>query len=77
MPVSYINNLHPMKHRGQYDSIGKIITQTIPLWEKSLSSRHFEEDRIKYTEVKYGEHLEPEPIPALGRTEFRRLCRYS
>ncbi|KDE78354.1 hypothetical protein AO1008_04742 [Aspergillus oryzae 100-8] len=43
--------------------IGKIITQTIPLWEKSLSSRHFEEDRIKYTEVKYGEHLEPEPIP--------------
>lgn len=63
MSVSYINNLHPMKHRGQYDSIGKIITQTIPLWEKSLSSRHFEEDRIKYTEVKYGEHLEPEPIP--------------
>ncbi|KAJ1711433.1 hypothetical protein NYO67_6445 [Aspergillus flavus] len=41
----------------------EIITQTIPLWEKSLSSRHFEEDRIKYTEVKYGEHLEPEPIP--------------
>ncbi|RAQ55538.1 hypothetical protein AFGD_007479 [Aspergillus flavus] len=55
--------LNVMTHRGQYDSIGNIITQTIPLWEKSLSSRHFEEDRIKYTEVKYGEHLEPEPIP--------------
>ncbi|UCK59226.1 hypothetical protein AFCA_002048 [Aspergillus flavus] len=61
--VSHINNLHPMKHRGQYDIIEKNITQTIPLWEKNLSSRHFEEDRIKYTEVKYGEHLEPEPIP--------------
>ncbi|KAE8138849.1 hypothetical protein BDV38DRAFT_291879 [Aspergillus pseudotamarii] len=61
--ASYINNLQLVKDQGLYDVIGKIITITIPLWEKSLASRHSDEDRIKYTEVQYGEHIEPEPIP--------------
>ncbi|KAE8164286.1 hypothetical protein BDV40DRAFT_287038 [Aspergillus tamarii] len=55
--ASYINNLHP------------IITTTIPLWEKSLASRHSDEDGIKYTKVEYGEHIQPEPIPPWGGAE--------
>ncbi|KAE8347329.1 hypothetical protein BDV24DRAFT_146848 [Aspergillus arachidicola] len=60
--ASYINNLHPVRHQRLYGVIEKIIAQTIPLWEKSLASKYYEEDRIKYTKVEYGEHAEPKPI---------------
>jgi hypothetical protein len=58
--VSYINNLHPEKHRDLYGVIEKIISKAIPLWNKSLEQRPFKE-RIHYKEVEYGEHSEPEP----------------
>lgn len=34
---SYINDLHPRTHAGTYKVIEKIISQTIPLWNESLS----------------------------------------
>ncbi|CAI7580958.1 unnamed protein product [Penicillium pancosmium] len=58
--VSYINNLHPEKHRDLYGVIEKVISKTIPLWNKSLEQRPFK-GRIHYKEVEYGEHSEPEP----------------
>ncbi|KAJ5988379.1 hypothetical protein N7481_003589 [Penicillium waksmanii] len=58
--VSYINNLHPEKHRDLYGVIEKIISKTIPLWNKSLEQQ-LHKGRIDYKEVEYGEHSEPEP----------------
>lgn len=57
--VSYINNAHPVHHRGLYKVVEQIITQTIPLWNKSLSNSA--SPRIKCTDVEYGEHSYPEP----------------
>ncbi|OQE44441.1 hypothetical protein PENCOP_c002G08786 [Penicillium coprophilum] len=59
--LSYINNAHPVQHRGLYDVVEKVIARTIPLWDKSLSnkSRH---QRISYGEVEYDDSVEPEPI---------------
>jgi hypothetical protein len=34
---SYINNLHPIKHRELYKSIGKIFEKFVPLFEKMLT----------------------------------------
>ncbi|KAL0573733.1 hypothetical protein V5O48_008229 [Marasmius crinis-equi] len=35
--TSYINNLHPIRHRALYTVLEKIITKTIPLWNDCLS----------------------------------------
>lgn len=52
--LSYINNAHPVKHRALYDVVEKILAQTIPLWEQSLSEKEYNNDRISYAgEVKY------------------------
>ncbi|KAL3441290.1 hypothetical protein BJX65DRAFT_288823 [Aspergillus insuetus] len=59
--ASYINNAHPVEHRALYDAVEKIIAQTIPLWETSLTSHPYEGERIKYEEVEYEEDSEPEP----------------
>jgi hypothetical protein len=59
--VSYINNAHPIHHKGLYEVIEKIISQSIPLWNKSLST--IRDSRITYDCVDYGEHPEPEPGP--------------
>ncbi|KAJ0421278.1 hypothetical protein BJY00DRAFT_300939 [Aspergillus carlsbadensis] len=59
--VSYINNAHPVEHRELYEVVGKILTRTIPLWEKSLTERPFGGERIRYHEVEFeGDVPEPE-----------------
>ncbi|KAL3670205.1 hypothetical protein V7S43_004518 [Phytophthora oleae] len=37
--LSYINNLHPEKHVGLYDSIQQILGRFVPLFERMLSDR--------------------------------------
>jgi hypothetical protein len=61
--VSYINNAHPIKHKGLYDIVEKILTKTMPLWEQSLSVRTFQgqDKRIQFTGVEYEDGVEPEP----------------
>ncbi|KAJ5812713.1 hypothetical protein N7447_009736 [Penicillium robsamsonii] len=58
--TSYINNVHPIKHRGLYDVVEKLITRTIPLWDQTLS-RGSDHHRISYEEVEYGDPVGPEP----------------
>ncbi|CAG8257229.1 unnamed protein product [Penicillium salamii] len=58
---SYINNAHPVTHRGLYEVIEKIITATISLWDESLRQRKYGGMRIPYRRVEYGEHPQPEP----------------
>ncbi|KAF3393762.1 hypothetical protein F1880_004694 [Penicillium rolfsii] len=58
--VSYINNAHPVEHRGLYEVVEKIITQAVPLWNRTLADRPYNERRILYTSVKYEDVL-PEP----------------
>ncbi|KAF9886555.1 hypothetical protein FE257_011327 [Aspergillus nanangensis] len=68
--ASYINNLHPVKHRALYGAIEKILAQTLPLWDKTLTGSWNRGDhRIKYTEVEYLEHPDPEPTLAEGEEE--------
>jgi hypothetical protein len=57
--VSYINNAHPVHHKGLYEVVEKIIARTIPLWNKSLSESG--DKRIPWESVEYGEHPDPEP----------------
>ncbi|KAL4761383.1 DUF4246 domain-containing protein [Aspergillus foveolatus] len=45
--ISYINNAHPVKHRALYQAAEKILAQTIPLWQSSLTKKPFRGDRIK------------------------------
>ncbi|KAL4898354.1 hypothetical protein BDV59DRAFT_166696 [Aspergillus ambiguus] len=67
---SYINNLHPLKHKSLYDAIEKILSQTIPLWDRALTcSWNGIRERIPYHEVEYLEHPDPEPIPAEGEED--------
>jgi hypothetical protein len=59
--MSYINSAHPIKHRALYEIIEKILTKTMPLWEKSLSERPSCGERIKFTKVVYEDDGVPEP----------------
>ncbi|GFF34443.1 hypothetical protein IFM46972_04225 [Aspergillus udagawae] len=59
--ASYINNLHPAKHRDLYHVIEKILTQIIPLWNISLTRDYNIPRRIQYNEVEYLPSAEPEP----------------
>ncbi|QRD82220.1 hypothetical protein F9C07_2277506 [Aspergillus flavus] len=59
---SYINNVHPSEHRDLYQAVEKIIAQTIPLWDKSLT--HVQERRharIVYDSVDYHPTSTKEP----------------
>jgi hypothetical protein len=58
--VSYINNAHPVHHKRLYEVVEKIIARAIPLWNRSLSV--IDDARIKYDDVRYGEHPDPEPV---------------
>ncbi|RHZ68273.1 DUF4246 domain-containing protein [Aspergillus thermomutatus] len=62
--ASYINNLHPKQHRPLYQVIEKILAQTIPLWNTTLTLVQDNYKRIRYDEVEYDEHPEPEPQAA-------------
>ncbi|KAL2010961.1 hypothetical protein VTN00DRAFT_3679 [Thermoascus crustaceus] len=62
---SYINNLHPKRHRRLYDIIQQIIARTIPLWNKTLTSLKPGStgwERIQYNMVEYIDD-KPEPVP--------------
>jgi hypothetical protein len=52
--LSYINNAHPVKHRALYRAVEKIISQTVPLWEASLSEKNHPQ-RIPYRKVEWEE----------------------
>jgi hypothetical protein len=57
---SYINNLHPDKHRDLYMIIQQIIAKAIPLWNMTLTplkEMYSEWHRIEYDSVEY------EPVP--------------
>lgn len=77
--VSYINNLHPERHRALYQVIEKILTRTIPLWNKTLSLLQDEYKRIEYYEVEFEDHPEPYPDAAnvdAENTEWERLMEW-
>ncbi|PCG98106.1 Protein of unknown function DUF4246 [Penicillium occitanis (nom. inval.)] len=60
--VSYINNLHPQKHKELYQVIEKVIAKTIPLWDESLHEAVNEpRPRIPYDRVEYLPSDEPQP----------------
>ncbi|CEJ53750.1 hypothetical protein PMG11_00094 [Penicillium brasilianum] len=59
--VSYINNAHPIEHKGLYAVLNKIITQTVPLWNQTLAYRPRDERRIQYYSVDYQDDSESEP----------------
>ncbi|KAF5859558.1 hypothetical protein ETB97_002733 [Aspergillus alliaceus] len=60
--VSYINNLHPERHRDLYKVLEKVIAKTIPLWDKTLDEVEVSPDyRIPYKEVEYLPFSVPEP----------------
>ncbi|KAL3490985.1 hypothetical protein BJX62DRAFT_225529 [Aspergillus germanicus] len=60
--ASYINNLHPAKHRELYGVIEQIMTRALPLWNLSLSASHYSiSHRIEYEAVDYLSDVEPEP----------------
>ncbi|KAL4882175.1 hypothetical protein BJY04DRAFT_217497 [Aspergillus karnatakaensis] len=59
--ASYINNLHPAKHRNLYKIIEEILTRTIPLWNITLARRDDLPYRIDYKEVEFPEDGEPQP----------------
>lgn len=53
---SYINNLHPVLHKGLYSVLSKIIAKTVPMWDDVLgyleNERHFE-SRIPFIGTEY------------------------
>ncbi|KAJ2928107.1 hypothetical protein H1R20_g9003, partial [Candolleomyces eurysporus] len=59
--LSYINNLHPEKHKDLYYSIEDAIEAAIPLWEISIAGINLEDpysaapefQRIRYSRVQY------------------------
>lgn len=34
--TSYINNLHPVEHRGLYSTISKVMSKAVPMWNQVL-----------------------------------------
>jgi hypothetical protein len=67
--VSYINNVHPVKDRELYETIEKILAQAIPLWNRTLTGKGYNESRIKYENVEFGEHSEPMPVEPQDASE--------
>lgn len=61
--TSYINNLHPIQHRGLYSTISKIIGKAIPMWNEVLvkgwNGRIPPRINVREVEEKFGipEHL--------------------
>ncbi|KAJ3569056.1 hypothetical protein NP233_g5304 [Leucocoprinus birnbaumii] len=54
--ISYINSLHPQKHRGLYEVIEIVLAKIIPLWNATLSSLlDVVPQRIDYDYVDYHE----------------------
>ncbi|KAF8518114.1 hypothetical protein BU17DRAFT_66554 [Hysterangium stoloniferum] len=63
--ISYINNIHPQKHRNLYGVIEKFISHTIPLWNMTLTpllAPNPSYPRISYTQVEYDPDSEEEGV---------------
>ncbi|KAL4904320.1 hypothetical protein BDW74DRAFT_29391 [Aspergillus multicolor] len=75
--VSYINNLHPIKHRDLYRVIEQIITRTIPLWNISITQRDDLPRRIEYETADYHPDEEPEPEYNGQQDYFERYDAWS
>ncbi|KAG5645508.1 hypothetical protein DXG03_005918 [Asterophora parasitica] len=67
--TSYINNLHPERHRDLYDVLEQLITCVIPLWNRALtplaSRSSLQPLRIEYTGCTY----DPDPEYDAPETE--------
>ena len=62
--TSYINNLHPQRHKDIYGIIEKIIAKVIPLWNMTLTPLQegfTTPPRIEYTACEYDP--DPDTIP--------------
>ncbi|KAB8256690.1 hypothetical protein BDV32DRAFT_141025 [Aspergillus pseudonomiae] len=68
--ASYINNLHPKQHGPLYQVIEKILAQTIPLWNMTLTLVQDHYSRIPYDKIEYDEHPEAEPQAANEEEEW-------
>ncbi|OJD19357.1 hypothetical protein AJ78_00719 [Emergomyces pasteurianus Ep9510] len=71
--TSYINNLHPQKHRDLYKTIEKVISCAIPLWNRTLSSLSAEYTRrINYDICIRESSLSPPREGAAGSKKSKR-----
>ena len=63
--MSYINNLHPLKYKGLYRLIERVIDAAIPLWNLTLGPLEFCDWssylRVHYTRSYYDLIEQPEP----------------
>lgn len=59
--VSYINNAHPVEHNALYKVVEEIITQAIPLWNRSLAFTLYGPKRIDFEFVAYDDEYGEEP----------------
>ncbi|KAL3458969.1 hypothetical protein BJX64DRAFT_291741 [Aspergillus heterothallicus] len=66
--VSYINNLHPTKHKDLYGVIEQIMTRAVKLWNISLTRPYDIPRRIQYGGTDYEEN-EEDPEPEQGDDE--------
>ncbi|KAG5637718.1 hypothetical protein DXG03_004386, partial [Asterophora parasitica] len=58
--TSYINNLHPAKHRDFYTVIEQLVSHTIPLWNLTLTP--LKAPRVAFNRVPYDEAIyDPDP----------------
>ncbi|KAG6844884.1 hypothetical protein H0H87_002719 [Tephrocybe sp. NHM501043] len=73
---SYINNLHPQKHKTLYSTIEDVISRAIPLWNMSLTplvDPRFMYKRIEYSKCEYDPDPEYGPStdgPQQGEDEY-------
>lgn len=59
--TSYINNLHPQKHRELYSIIEKVISQTILLWNMTLAPMKGDARYSSYERIKFQLEFDPDP----------------
>ncbi|KAJ5904173.1 hypothetical protein N7504_006556 [Penicillium tannophilum] len=73
--TSYINNLHPGRHRTLYKVIEKVIARAIPLWNRTLTGEIYKSHRIEYFYIHLN-HLEPEPVQGPDETDRAHWHRW-
>lgn len=71
--LSYINNAHPIKHRALYEVVERILAHTMPLWQKSLTDKPPQSERIVFKDVEYEEDTVPCPQPTDPSVDVPRL----
>ncbi|KAL4804975.1 hypothetical protein BDV18DRAFT_161375 [Aspergillus unguis] len=73
--TSYINNLHPAKHRDLYGIVEHVLTRAVPLWSASLT-QYCRPHRIPYRDVEYPSDEEPQPEELEGESDDEYDERY-